>query len=359
MNARTMLILSLLVGSLAWLTAATAEGATYYVAKTGSNSRSCSQAQSASAPKLTIAAGLACVRAGDTLVISPGTYAEGINDTIPSGTSTSTRTRVIGLNGARWTLRPGSISQCFSKTAAIRVHSRKYVEIADVIVDGAVCTGPSALVIYSGASNNNVLRNSEVKGARYATGILFQGGTTSRITLSNVSSHDHGNDNYDHCFYPTGNDHVLENVTGYNCSGHGLHLFHNDDNKNNRNTIKSSKFYNNASWGIGIYQGSGNQVYSNTVTNNGRKYTHTGGIRLSADTTKLYSNTITNHVNAGYCIRIDRSAYGSTVHNNVCSGNWSDTTLNLGTNTSLVAGAAPSLAAGAAPQGPVNLQVSQ
>src|SRR5215831_13853034 len=62
-----------------------AHGATYYVATTGSDSNSCRSAQSQSAPKLTINAGIGCLSAGDTLIVKQGIYNEVIDDTIPSG----------------------------------------------------------------------------------------------------------------------------------------------------------------------------------------------------------------------------------------------------------------------------------
>src|SRR5262245_12116041 len=62
-----------------------AHGATYYVAKTGSNSNSCANARSQSTPKLTINAGAGCLNAGDTLIVKSGVYNEALNDVIPSG----------------------------------------------------------------------------------------------------------------------------------------------------------------------------------------------------------------------------------------------------------------------------------
>src|SRR3989344_1762428 len=61
-------------------TPATTSGIVYYVAKTGSDSYSCSQAQSATTPKLTIPGALACVPtgagggAGKTITIKAGSY---------------------------------------------------------------------------------------------------------------------------------------------------------------------------------------------------------------------------------------------------------------------------------------------
>jgi hypothetical protein len=68
----TKFIIIILVSCLAALS----EAATYYVAKSGNNSNSCTQAQSESTPKLTLAAGAACLAAGDTLYIKAGTYSE-------------------------------------------------------------------------------------------------------------------------------------------------------------------------------------------------------------------------------------------------------------------------------------------
>ncbi len=354
MNTRTMLVVSLLLVTFAWMIPVQAYGTTYYVAKTGSNNNTCTKAQSASAPKLTIAGGLACMRGGDTLVVSAGTYTEAIHNTIPAGTSTSSRTRVIGLNGARWTMRPSS-SQCFNRSGGVYVYKRSFIEIGDMILDGVNCTGSSALYWLTSTSSNHILRDSELKNLRNGTGLLFQGGLQSRNTVKNVVSHNHGNDNYDHCFYPSGSDHVFDHVEAYNCSGHGIHLYNSAGSKNDRNIIKSSRFRDNGSWGIGIYRGSSNRVYDSIVTNNGNKLRYTGGIRISANTTNVYDNTISKHDNVGYCIRIENSANGSMIGNNLCLNNSYNTTSNVGTNTKLFV---TGVDAEAAPTGPVNLIVS-
>src|SRR5262245_9930823 len=84
-----------------------AYGATYYVAKTGSDSYNCMQAQSIQTSKVTIAAGLACMAAGDTLMIKSGTYNEFITyNQLVSGTSDSNRTIIKAYPGDTVTLRP-------------------------------------------------------------------------------------------------------------------------------------------------------------------------------------------------------------------------------------------------------------
>ncbi|MBL0125347.1 MAG: hypothetical protein IPP88_22625 [Betaproteobacteria bacterium] len=54
-------------------------GATYFVAPTGNNTNSCAAAQVSGTPKQTLQAGLACLVAGDTLVIRDGTYSGAAN----------------------------------------------------------------------------------------------------------------------------------------------------------------------------------------------------------------------------------------------------------------------------------------
>src|SRR5262245_27657542 len=85
----------ILAGSVLRPHAATA--ATFYVAKTGSDSNTCTQAQVVSTPKLTVRAGIACMAGGDTLRIRAGTYAETAT-TPPSVTSWSNPT-TIAING--------------------------------------------------------------------------------------------------------------------------------------------------------------------------------------------------------------------------------------------------------------------
>src|SRR5215475_8185649 len=67
------------------LAASSIEAATYWVATSGSDSNSCSSAQNNTTPKRTIAAGISCMSAGDTLTVRSGTYSEGY--IFPNGTN--------------------------------------------------------------------------------------------------------------------------------------------------------------------------------------------------------------------------------------------------------------------------------
>ena len=57
-----------------------AHAKTVYVATSGSDTHTCQQASSPSAPRQTVNAGIACLAGGDTLVIGDGTWHEQISD---------------------------------------------------------------------------------------------------------------------------------------------------------------------------------------------------------------------------------------------------------------------------------------
>ena len=70
------------------LATGTAHAAEYYVGKTGSDGNSCAQTLNPSTPKLTIAAGMACLSSGDTLTVRAGTYVESeLGNQMPNGTA--------------------------------------------------------------------------------------------------------------------------------------------------------------------------------------------------------------------------------------------------------------------------------
>ena len=121
-------------------------GATYYVAKTGNDNYSCSQAQSASRPKLTIAAGLACLNNGDTLIIKNGTYEEFINyNQIPAGRgSWNSATKIMSAPGETVILQPKTGGKAGD---AVWIY-RSYIIIDGLIID-------AANVSYQGIRVNN------------------------------------------------------------------------------------------------------------------------------------------------------------------------------------------------------------
>jgi Right handed beta helix region len=334
MKIRTMLLLTILLTAFAWMAPVLAYSATYHVATSGKNSYSCTQAQSASTPKLTIGEGIKCSSAGDTLVINTGTYLETITGSmVPSGTSKSARTKVIGNAGAKWTIKPPSESACASNWGAvIRITDRSYIEISDFIIDGRY-GGTYACANGIVLNNANDIHHAEIHHTSNDPGpgsaILFASSTSNRNHISHLLVHDIGESVTDHCTYYSGNDNIIEYTRVYNCTGHGIHYYDNSSTAANyRNIIRWNDVHNVDSYGIGVYFGSDNQVYGNMITNGG---VTNGGIRISSTANvKVYNNTIYNV--AGYCIRAT-STTGAIIRNNACVGNANNSLDDSGTST--------------------------
>src|SRR5438552_771118 len=114
------------------LVPALAHSATYYVATSGSNLNTCTQAQSVGTAKLSIAAGLACLAGGDTLTIKAGTYTESVAyHAIPAGTA-SARTMVQGAPGETITIKPNSGN---AQEDVFTIYDRDYITLDNLIID--------------------------------------------------------------------------------------------------------------------------------------------------------------------------------------------------------------------------------
>jgi hypothetical protein len=311
------------LGSL--LAAPFGEAATYYAAKTGSDSNSCIQAQSVATPKLTIAGGLACLAAGDTLIIKAGTYLEGIDEKqIVSGRSSSAWTTIQAAPHETVILRP--FRGVGASGNVMYVNRKANVKIEGLVLDGGFVSGQGIYV--NTGSNNIVMQNLEVKGAP-GNCIAIQGGTNSTQVV-NSKIHDCGADRLDHGIYLTGSNNLVEGNEIYNISGHGIHLWSKFSPENNNNVIRYNYIHDNGSRGILIGSGKSNVAHDNTVRNNGTK-TREGGIAIGnkgPTDNHVYNNTI--YANAGACVRILRGSRSSKVYNNTCWQNSNDTVTDDG-----------------------------
>src|SRR5262245_51619492 len=133
--------------------------ATYHVAKNGNNGYTCAQARSVSTPKLTIAAGLSCLSAGDKLMIKAGTYAEFINSNqIRTGTS-SARTTIQAVPGETVILQP----KTGGKGGDAVWIDRSYIALDGFIIDAANVQAHGIRI--NGGASHLIIRNMEVKNA--------------------------------------------------------------------------------------------------------------------------------------------------------------------------------------------------
>ena len=227
---------ALLLAMLFSITPVLAHGATYYVAKTGSDSNSCTQARSASTSKLTIKAGLACLSGGDTLIIAAGTYLEGIDyNAIPSGTGESGRTIVRAAAPRQVVLKPNAPgTDNFQDVVTIR--NRSYITLDGLILDGSNVNRVGLRLGNSvgGRSHHITFQNGGVQHVPYHSGIMHQtdgGPPPTDMIYRNLEIFDIGNARVPaevnpHGIYLTITNSLVENCEIYNCKGHGIHQFH-------------------------------------------------------------------------------------------------------------------------------------
>jgi hypothetical protein len=304
-----------------------ANSATYYVAKSGSNDYSCNQAQSASTPKLTIAAGLSCLSAGDTLVIKSGVYAESIGSAIPAGTSTSNRTKLMGSGGEKWTLRPASAGACTSASVIRPGVSRPNIEIRDAIIDANNVCG-NGVVLEGGRS---WLHHSEILNWTGYGGYNDGNGGLGSNILSHLYIHDGGTTNLDHGIYVETANNIIEYNTIHNATGHGIHQFHNDADDSSNNIIRYNYVHSNGSRGILIGSGDNNIAHHNISVGNGAAGIATGF--RGPDNSQVYNNTI--HDNDGSCVEVRSGSINTKVRNNLCLSNKINTVTDNGTGSEL------------------------
>lgn len=229
---------------------------TYYTKKTGSNSNTCSQAQAELTAKLTIAAGLGCLAAGDTLIIGDGTYVESVTTSSlasgVNGTSTD-RITIQAQNRRQVIVAPGG--------AAIRglVVNRSYVTVQGIIFD-CTATGPGdgATCVSNNVTSTNGVWLLDNEFMNSPGGGIFAGGNSSDWRIQYNTVHDNGTS------------------SSYGLSG-GMYL------QSLRNAIISrNEVYGNECTGIrlgnsGTFDGdaTGNVVEYNYIHNNGNGF---GGV---------------------------------------------------------------------------------
>lgn len=326
-----------------------AEAATFYVAKTGSNSNSCIQAQSQSTPKLTIAAGVACLSSGDTLNIKAGTYAESFTSAQfvgKSGTSYSNATTIQAFGSDVVTAR-GVIFNSPGTGNAIR-----YIVFKNFIFDGDGSLG--TILQFGGGGNGGTVDHIKIDGVdafNPASGagngfIVSTGGgdgvgTDIWITRSKIHGAVCGSGNKPaHALYISSPNNLVEYNEIYGARGYGIHNYSGNpsgniyrynwihDNGDNGSCVSQT------AWGILLATGNNNQAYGNLIINNQQ------GINVWTDNNLVYNNTVYGSgVGAQYsalccyeAIRIDRGN-GNVVRNNIVFRNAANRIMDNGTGS--------------------------
>lgn len=319
---------------------------TIYVAKTGSDSNTCLQAQNPSTPKLTINAGLACLSSGDTLIIGDGVYVETIEGTtVPSGSNSVNRTTIQG-NSRNVILRPTGPSGSDGHLGIVDLVNRSWIIIKTMTLDGINWSGNHYGVSFqatTGGTSHDIrvedlrIMNTGRGNGGGVGGVGISGGTSDNqdnhhFEIINCEIGPHGTTDLDHGIYlrarnVTADRNIIHDVVGY-----GIRTDVSGFGRSNNGVFKNNRIYNCKS---GINPGGGdnhlvynNIIYDNTSTVDG------GGILVqngSPQNAKIYNNTIVNTRTTGggtmYGIYIGQGTH--TVRNNILYNNGSDTILDL------------------------------
>jgi len=317
------------------------EGATYYVAKTGTDSNSCTQAQSTATPKLTINAGLACLSSGDTLQIRVGTYNQAIDNlnagsNIPSGNGSFTSaTRIMAYPGETVWLAPTGVNH------VIEIANRSYVIVDGIKVDMSG-TNPS-----NNASSVGVKLSSGSNRVRYTNGEIKNGGNGVQIAdvgsdyneILNTYLHDlNGPFSPPFTGFYVGETHnIIANNIVERVVGECIQLYSYNGNKG-YNTVRNNTFrncntaYNGSGSGIIVGSGPSNLVYNNVVMNTqGIDFGAGISVGFGCSNCQIYNNTIYN--NHWYGVVINSGTNSTVIKNNIIYLNGGGTILDQGTST--------------------------
>ena len=334
-------LVTLIVWSGLILISRTATATTYYVSTTGNDANSCTQAQNMSAPKRTIAAGLTCVRASDTLYLRAGTYAESIDSNariIPTGTSWSDAPKIGAYPGE-------SVSLGHMNLAAPSGAGQSSIQY--VIFDGLRFinnTTTSDTVAFWGAATHIRIQNSDVSGAKNAhSGINTKPGPggSGDVQIINTKVHNNGDCSVSctsgtvgHGLYISTSNNLFDHLESYDNGHLGLQIYYQQTTPApSNNVVRNSRFHDNqkayttSGQGIAVGVGDNNQLLNNLI------YRNLGGINAdySGTNTKIYNNTI--YANRDFGIRVGNTS-GASVQNNIVYQNGTSIS-NSGTGTTL------------------------
>lgn len=320
---------------LGFLIADSSIAATYHVKKSGNDSHSCTQAQSASTPKLTISSALNCIGTGagaganHTVRVYAGTYAEIINNNLPGGTSWNDPFTLESNPGDDVTISPSTTGVIFLIQRATR-----FAILKGITIDGARGENDCLKITPSskGLGTPEYIRviDSEIRNCA-KNGVLITTNANNNQFIR-VRVHHVGRGGTGHGFYIQSSNNLIEASKIYKNYKKGIQLYDTEVNNVNNNIMRYNLIFENAvgdlndgQSGIVVNKGSGNQIYGNVVLRNG------DGITLGyTKNAVIYNNTVHGNRNVG--IDVKEGASGTVVKNNISYQNRVNIQ-NIGTGT--------------------------
>lgn len=287
---------------------AQAAGSTYYVATNGNDSNPGTEAQ----PFLTVNKGVSVLTPGDTLYVKNGTYAEALEDVIPSGTSWSNAVTVAAYPGHSPELKP-------SGTARVLYFSGG--DDSYIVIDGFVLNGEnlsSDVVKITTGSNHIRIKNSEVKNGTNQ-GIIVTPTNSDYNEFINLNVHDNGTTSGAHGIYIRTANNLIENSNIYS----NFYASVKFTNPAKNNTLRNNTLHDSGTTGVvlGIETTDANTyIYNNLIYGNALGFETT----TSLDDYYIYNNTIYDNT-TGFSVTFTAGDFGPAhdlyIYNNIFYNN--------------------------------------
>ena len=340
-----------------------AHAATYYASKSGSDARSCAQAQSLSTPKLTVNSAAACLAPGDTLYVRSGVYNESLMVSvyaraIPSGTSWSNKVRIAAYpgDGPVWLQPLTTSSSAGGKGWVVLIDANiSYVELDGINLDGSYLSGG---VLWISTNNGNDPHHIRFQNAEAIAGNIGGGGAimlgahtrigaTGANEIVNVTIHGGGLPGLcgyecaSYGIYVKGPNNIIANCDIYDTSGAGIQIYNSDGDSPDNNIIRYNRIHDitragslDEVWGV-VTLGANNQIYNNVIygINVGNVNQGNAAIALAGPGHSVYNNTVYGNTGWGIVTGWGAVTAGTVIRNNISYGNWLGNYANYGVST--------------------------
>ena len=293
-----------------------------HVATTGNDGASGSLA----APYRTIRHALDEAGPGDTVYVHAGTYAEPVSTedgAIRGGTSWANALVIAAFPGDTVVLEPPARSHRVLMLADARA---SYVVIRGLALDARNVKYEGVKITWTGSDPRNTshhirIEDSEIVNAP-GQGLLVGGHHNELLRLR---VHGNGVSDFDHGIYITSPDNLVDGCEVFQNAGWGVHVYNGEANDADRNVLRNNRIHHNArvgGRGAGIILSSGedNIAFNNVVFGN-KIGIH---VDYAAVRSRVYNNTVFAEASDG--IHVGAGARDTDVRNNLVFGSPADFT---------------------------------